>query len=344
MTATTPDTPVADAAPADQRGARLSGARLADLQRRFPVLQVVALAALYGYGLATVTGFGSRRVLDAILVQAALLGLAAAGQTIVVLVGGIDFSIAGLISAGDVVIAQLCGTRHWSALPAILVILGIGLAAGLVNGLISYRFRVEPLIVTLAVSTLLSGLILRWTNASVTGTAPSWLTSLTSPVGETFGLPIPPVVVIWAAVAIVIGVVLTRTRPGRNLYLVGTNQQAAKLALVRVDRVWIGAYVISALLAVCVGVLLVGYSGSGDLTVGDSYLFQSLAAVIVGGTMFGARGDYWRTVLGALVLSVLALLLSAHNLSSADQQMISGGLILAVVALYGRERRLRDRV
>jgi len=66
--------------------------------------------------------------------------------------------------------------------------------------------------------------------------------------------------------------------------------------------------------------------------------------VIVGGTMFGARGDYWRTVLGALVLSVLALLLSAHNLSSADQQMISGGLILAVVALYGRERRLRDRV
>jgi ribose transport system permease protein len=142
----------------------------------------------------------------------------------------------------------------------------------------------------------------------------------------------------------VIGVALTRTRAGRDLYLTGTNPRAARLALVRTGRVWIGAYVVSALLAVCVGVLLAGYSGAADLTIGDNYLFQSLAAVIVGGTMFGARGDYWRTVLGALILSVLVLILSAANLSSAVQQMITGGLILAVTAVYGRERRLRDRV
>jgi ribose transport system permease protein len=312
-------------------------AQLSDWQRRFPLLQIAALVALYAYGLATVDGFGSHRVLYAILINASLLGLAGAGQTIVVLVGGIDFSIAAFISAGDVIIAELCGTYHWSVPAAAAVALAVGAAGGLVNGLLSHRFTVEPLIVTLGVSALVSGLLLKWINGA-------WLGDLTAANGSTFGLAIPPVVLIWALVALVIGLVLTRTRAGRNLYLTGVNQQAAKLALVRVSRTWICAYVASAVLATCVGILLAGYSGSGNVTVGDPYLFQSLAAVIVGGTMFGGRGDYWRTVLGALVLSVVALLLSAAQLPSAEQQMVTGGLILAVVGLYGRERRLRDRI
>ncbi len=93
-----------------------------------------------------------------------------------------------------------------------------------------------------------------------------------------------------------------------------------------------------------VGVLLAGYAGSGNSTLGDPYLFEGLAAVIVGGTAFGARGDYWRTVLGALLLTVLSTVLVGHGYTSADQQIISGLLILAVVAGYGRDPRLRDRV
>lgn len=335
------DTP---AAPETAGGRPPLVAQLSDWQRRFPLLQIVALVALYGYGLATIDGFGSHRVLYAILINASLLGLAGAGQTIVVLVGGIDFSIAAFISAGDVVIAELCGTYHWSVPAAAAVALAVGAAGGLVNGLLSFRFQVEPLIVTLGVSALVSGLLLKWINGAATGVTPAWLGDLTAANGTTFGLAVPPVVLIWALVALVVGLVLTRTRAGRHLYLTGVNQQAAKLSLVRVGRTWICAYVASAVLAVCVGILLAGYSGSGNVTVGDPYLFQSLAAVIVGGTMFGGRGDYWRTVLGALVLSVVALLLSAAQLPSAEQQMITGGLILAVVGLYGRERRLRDRI
>lgn len=319
-------------------------ARLGEWQRRIPLLQILALVVLYGYGLATIDGFGSQRVLYAILINASLLGLAGAGQTIVVLVGGIDFSIAAFISAGNVIIAELCGTEHWSLGAAVAVALAVGVAGGFVNGLVSYRFKVEPLIVTLGVSALLSGLILKWINGAATGVAPAWLGKLTAANGTTLGVTIPPVIVIWAVVALAIGLVLTRTRAGRSLYLTGVNQRAAGLALVRVSRTWICAYVASAVLATCVGILLAGYSGSGNVTIGDPYLFQSLAAVIVGGTMFGGRGDYWRTVLGALVLSVVALLLSANQLSSASQDMITGTLILAVVGMYGRERRLRDRI
>ena len=338
----TTDTAVAD--PATGAGGMPLLHTLTEWQRRFPLFQLLALAALYVYGLSTIEGFGSQRVLYAILVNASLLGLAGAGQTIVVLVGGIDFSIAAFISAGNVIIAELCGTDHWSTGAAMAVALAVGVLGGLVNGVLSYRFKVEPLIVTLGVSALLSGLVLKWINGSATGVAPAWLGRLTAANGTTFGIGIPPVVVIWAVVAIVIGLVLTRTRAGRNLYLTGVNQPAARLALVRVNRTWIYAYVASAVLATCVGILLAGYSGSGNVTIGDPYLFQSLAAVIVGGTMFGGRGDYWRTVLGALVLSVVALLLSANQLSSASQDMITGGLILLVVGLYGRERRLRDRI
>lgn len=201
-------------------------ARLGEWQRRIPLLQILALVVLYGYGLATIDGFGSQRVLYAILINASLLGLAGAGQTIVVLVGGIDFSIAAFISAGNVIIAELCGTEHWSLGAAVAVALAVGVAGGFVNGLVSYRFKVEPLIVTLGVSALLSGLILKWINGAATGVAPAWLGKLTAANGTTLGVTIPPVIVIWAVVALAIGLVLTRTRAGRSLYLTGVNQRA----------------------------------------------------------------------------------------------------------------------
>ena len=99
----------------------------------------------------------------------------------------------------------------------------------------------------------------------------------------------------------------------------------------------------SAVLATLTGIMLVG-EGGGNLGSGDPYLFQALTAVIVGGTMFGGRGDYWRTVLGALILTVVTYLLEAHNFSAGVQEMVYGALIMIVVAAYGRERRIRDRV
>jgi ribose transport system permease protein len=138
--------------------------------------------------------------------------------------------------------------------------------------------------------------------------------------------------------------VLLRTPLGRKLYLAGAGPKAADLAGVRTRRVWTGAYAASALLAGLAGVLLAGYSTGGDTNVGDNYLFPGLAAVIVGGTMMGGRGDYLRTCLGALIVTALTFVISVLNLNSASSSIVFGVLILLVVALYGRERRLRDRV
>ncbi|MFZ0040698.1 MAG: ABC transporter permease [Solirubrobacteraceae bacterium] len=318
--------------------------RAGTIQRRFQLVQIIALVALFEWGTWTVTDFATKQSIYSMLVTASFLGLAGAGQTIVVLVGGIDFSIPAFIALGSMLISQLVGTYHWAFLPALVLIIAIALLLGGANGYISHRFRVPPLVVTLGMASIIIGGLLVWTKGEQTGSAPGFLARLSSLTGTTFGIGIPPVLIIWVVVAVVLGVVLRRTLAGRHLYATGSNPVAAELALVRTRRVWLGTFAASALLAGLLGVLLAGYAGSGSTTLGDPYLFQGLTAVIVGGTAFGARGNYWRTVLGALVLTVLSTVLVGKGYSTADQQILFGLLILVVVAGYGREVRLRDRI
>ncbi len=325
-------------------GARRVLQRVVGLQRDYPIAQVIALVAIFIYGRSSLDGFGSRSSIYAMLILATLLGLAAAGQTVVLLIGGIDFSIPAFIVGGATLMVQLTGTKGWSFGPALILIIVMSATIGGISGYLSHRFRVQPLIVTLAVGSIVLGGILVWAQGLVTGTAPAWLSTFTSPATKTFGLDFPPLVVLWAVVAIVIGVVLHRTVAGRWIYATGSNPRAADLALVPTRRVWTLTFAFSAFMAAMVGILLAGFSGSGDSSIGDPYLFQSLTAVVIGGTAFGARGDYWRTILGTLILTELTTVLIGGGATYATQQILSGVLILVVVALYGRERRVRDRV
>jgi len=336
--------PAAAVAAAAWPAGRRAWARLLRLQRRSPLLQLVLLVALAAYGAATIDGFTARSSVYSMLIIACFLGFAGAGQTIVILLGGIDFSIPAFITGGAILTSELTGTHHWPFGATLALIVVLAVACGAVNGWVAHRFGVQPLIVTLGTGSILAGALLIWINGGATGAAPAWLSTLSSPAGTTVGLPVPPAVVLWALFTVAVGVVLRRTVAGRRVYLTGANPRAAELALVPTRRVWAAAFAVSALCAALVGVLLAGFSGTGDVTIGDPYLFQGLTAVIVGGTMFGGRGDYWRTALGALLLTVLGTILSGLGLRNADQQMLFGALILLVVAGYGREARLRDRV
>lgn len=313
-------------------------------QRRGPLLQLVALVVLFVYGTATIAGFAQEQSIRSMLVLASLLGLAAAGQTLVILIGGLDFSVPGLIVLGATVISQLCGSKGWAFLPAFLVVLVVCGLTGAFVGYVCHRFRITPIIATLATGVLASGGVLVWTSGELTGTAPAFLSDLVAANGTTFGLSISPIVVIWIAFTIVMAVVLHRTRIGRRIYATGASPRAAELALVRTRAVWTGLFSVSAMLSGVVGVLLAGFAGA-DASLGDPYLFQGLTAVIVGGTAFmGTTGDYTYTAIGALILTVLTTIFVGFGWSVAIQQMIFGLLILVVVAGYGRETRLRDRV
>ena len=314
------------------------------LQRRAPVLQLVALVALFLYGAATIDGFSSEITVDSMMVLAALLGLAALGQTLVLILGGIDFSVPGHIAMGAIVVSELYGARGWSGPLAIVLVAVAAALLGAATGWICHRWRIQPLIVTLGIGAISAGAAVAWTQGHLTGAAPPFLTTLTTATGTTLGLSIPPVVALWAFAALAVAVLLHRTAAGRRLYATGANPRAAGLARIATKRVWVFVFAASACLSALTGCLLAGFAGA-DQTVGDPYLFTALTAVIVGGTTFmGARGDYTHTVVGALILTVLTTILVGKGYSQADQQIVFGVLILLVVAGYGRDRRLRDRV
>jgi ribose transport system permease protein len=310
-----------------------------------PALQVAALLVLFVVVAVTIDGFLSQSSLYSVLVLASFLGIAAAGQTLVILIGGIDLSVPALISAANLV-APALGARGWSFGLVTLLVVGAGTSVGALNGYLVRRLTLSPLIVTLASGAIVSGLALAWTrNGFVPGSVPGWLSSFSSPIGETLGIPVPPVVVCWALVAIVLGLVLHRTVTGRHLYATGANPRAAELAGVPTLRIWVGAFALSGASAATVGLLLTGFVGSAQVGLGDPYLFTSLAAVLVGGTsLVGAKGDYWRTALGAAILTLITTLLVGHGADVATQEVVFGLLILLFVGLYGRERRVRDQV
>jgi ribose transport system permease protein len=338
-------TPSSTHAPASAPAGRALTLKLARLQQSLPLAQTAALIVVFAFGAATLDGFSDIRSVKSMLVLAAFLGLAALGQTIVVLLGGLDLSVVGFIALGDVLIAVLVGGHEWSFAAALVLILGISAVVGGLNGYLCARFKLQSIVVTIATGFVVIGVVqVEIANFNAEG-VPEWLQRFSSVTGTTFGIGIPPLVVTWAVVAVIMGFVLSRTVVGRRIYQTGSNPVAADLALVRTRLVWTGAFAFSAVCAASVGILLAGFTGSADATVGEPYLFSSLAAVVVGGnSIIGARGDYWRTVLGALILTVLTTLLLGHGYGTGEQKILFGLAILVVVAAYGRDLRIRDRV
>jgi ribose transport system permease protein len=310
-----------------------------------PALQLAALVALFAITAVSVSGFVTKASLYSDLVLASFLGIAAAGQTIVILIGGIDLSVPSMIGAANLVTPALCA-RGWAPGLVIGFVLTVGTLIGALNGYVVRRLRVSPLIVTLASGAIvLGGALARTKNGFAAGSVPGWLGRFSSPIGHTLGLGIPPVLVVWALIALGLGVVLHRSVTGHHIYATGANPRAAELAGVSTVRIWAGAFALSGASGAAVGILLTGFIGSSSVGIGDPYLFTSLAAVLVGGTsLVGARGDYWRTVLGALILTLVTTILVGHGAGVATQEIVFGILIMVFVGVYGRERRVRDRV
>ena len=313
-------------------------------QAKFPLFQVVALVAVFIYGAISLPGLGSWNSIRSILVLAALVGLASGGQTLLILIGGFDLGVSGFIVAGALTVTALQVKYNIPfGVALLLAVVGSAILGGLA-GYICHRFAINPLVVTLAMGTIAVGVVAVQNNGLVDGNAPQWLNTLAEPVTRTWGLAVPPTIVIWVAVAIVFAVLLYRTRLGRNLFATGANSRAADFALINTRLVWTATFAFSAVASALVGCLIGGFSGTVNSTLGDPYLFQSVVSVIVGGTVFGGPGDYTRTCVGALFLTVLTTVLVGHGASPAFEEIVYGLIILAAIAVYGRQRRLRDRL
>lgn len=271
------------------------------------------------------------------LLLAAPVGVLAAAQTVLMLTRGIDISVAMVATLA----AYVVGSQASNGIAFALVLgLVVGALVGAVNGLVVGIFRVHPLIVTLAMSAILLGLLSQWAQTIFRGgtSAPGFVRTLGG--GSFAGGLIPYNALVWAAVAVLVIVGLRRTGLGRMIYAVGDNPTAARLAGVRSWQVLLLVYAFSGLLAALAGFLIAGQVGSVDLRLAQEFLLPSIAAAVIGGTsLFGGVGSYSGTILGALILSVLDRMLTFLNATQAMKQVVFGMIVLALAWAYAAAQR-----
>lgn len=305
------------------------------LLRDRPLIPLTALLVLLIALLALVRpGILSADWVGATIRAAIPLAILAGCQTLTMLTGGIDLSI-GMIAS---MAAFIMATQTTSQGPAIAILLALVAAAvaGLVNGIGVGVFKVHPLIMTLGLGLVILGLMNVYQLMVVTAgtTIPPiilWLGSGTT-------LPfLPNNLLLFVPLALLIIGGLRFSGYGRLLFAVGDNAVASRLSGVRVWRVLVALYVISALLAAIAGILIAGLVKTASLALVEQSLLPAVAAAVIGGTsIMGGRGGYSGTIVGALILTVLTSLLIAVQVPEAVRQMLFGAIIVAVAAVYTR--------
>jgi ribose transport system permease protein len=288
------------------------------------VVLVVAGAGLYS------ERFRDPGNLTNVLRQTIVLGLLAMGQSLVILAGGIDMSVALIARLSTLIVAVLFGGNQALILPLMALGLAIGAVLGLVNGLIITRVYASPFIVTFGMFSILSGIALAIASSPVGKIPPAYLTLYDASIG-----PLPLSVLGMAGLWALAWLLTSRTRFGRALYAVGGSQRVARLSAINVSRTLVGAYILSGVCSAAGGLFILARTGVGDPKMAEGLDFQSIVAVALGGiSLSGGRGSMLGTLGGVLLLGVVANMFNILQVDSFFQQFILGLVVLITVATY----------
>ncbi len=320
-----------------------SGHLVQRIQDLGPLLGLVLLCIV---GWALNPDFATPANVLNVLTRTAFIGIIAVGMTFVIISGGIDLSVgsmAALIAGAMILLMNGISTSINS--PYLVVTIGIvfalllGAVFGLAHGLLITKGRIEPFIVTLGTLGIFRAYLTYFANGGAI-TLDNAVSDVYSPVyyGSVLGLPIP--IWVFLLTALVGALVLNRTRYGRYVQAIGSNEQVARYAAVEVDRIKILTYVV---LGICVGVATVLYVprlGSASPTTGLLWELEAIASVIVGGTALkGGEGKIAGTVIGAILLSVISNILNLTSIISVYLNAAVQGIVIIIVAFLQRSRR-----
>ncbi|MCM2505255.1 ABC transporter permease [Aureimonas altamirensis] len=304
-------------------------------------LALCAAVALLAIGEILSPGFARGSQIVSLLTVAAILGIVAAGQNLVILGGreGIDLSVGAMISLGAVLAGNVMDGSNGALPLAILASAGVPFLIGLVNGCGITLLRIPPLVMTLGMTAVIQGALVVYSQGVPSGSAAPILSAF---VNRPLILGIPGILFVWAAIAALMLFMLRRTRFGFSVYAIGSNERAAALTGIPVPLVRILLYGLSGFFAGLTGLFVIGYTGTSFISVGNQYVLPSIIAVVIGGTsLAGGTGGYLGTVAGAIVLTLLQSVLITLNLDVWARQIIFGATLLALLLLYGRQRALR---
>jgi ribose transport system permease protein len=302
---------------------------------------LVALVLILVVCRIKINGFFSASNLSSIFLQTSILTVVAMGTCITVMAGdsGLDLSTGSLMIVGAVLGPSLRLFGQESLVFSFLVVMLVGALIGAINGVCIYYLRIPALVMTMAMSGLVAGVMIMITKAQITLDIPQSLSDLTLPVVG----PFRRMVVIVMALVIVMQFLLSRTRVGQYLVLTGNNRDAAKINGLPVAQVAVGAYMASAALSAAAGMLLVGYSGLVHIDMTSSFPMRAMASVFIGGAhAAGGKGSFVGCVVGAMVLVILDSLLIAFNISTGARVFFQGMALLLILFINNRAPRLRQ--
>jgi ribose transport system permease protein len=302
---------------------------LVDRFRRWEASGVlVALVVMCGILAVASPNFFTVSNIPIVLRNASFVGLVALGQTLVLLIGGIDLSIGAAAGLSAVVGALMLTKVGINPYAVFLLTALFGLLLGFFNAAFVAKLRLNPFIVTLASGEIFAGLNLVITQGYPV--RPLGPTFRAVGQGEIYGLPVP--VLIFVGAGLVLWWVLSRTRFGRNIYAVGGNRDAANLVGIRVSRVEFLVFGLAGMFAAMAGILYASRMDAAQPSVGEGWMLSAITAAIIGGTSLrGGEGSVVGTVLGAVLLTVLQNGTVLLNVSGYWQRVIIGSVVLAAV-------------
>jgi ribose/xylose/arabinose/galactoside ABC-type transport system permease subunit len=294
------------------------------------LIVVLLLVAVVVAGFALSDRFGTSRNFMNVLEQAAALGFASLGQALVVIVGGIDLSIGAIVTASTLLMAGVVDLHPALMIPMIFGTLLFGATIGFLNGYVTLKTGVHPLIVTLGTASILNGAVLIYT-LQPTGGVPYWFEEFAY--GRLGIVPISGLVMLLCFA--LVWIFLRYTETGRAFYAVGGSPEAARLTGIRSDRIILMAYSASGFFAAMAGAYFVSRTGVGDPRVGDPITLASITPVILGGLILGGgKGNILGVLLGVFLISLLSNLLNYMNVSTFIQWVIQGLIIIFAVSIY----------
>jgi len=265
--------------------------------------------------------------------QAAIVCVAAFGMTMVIVSGGIDLSVGSIVALGTVVTALLL-RADTGPLAAAIGAVAVCAFCGLVNGALITGLRVVPFIVTLGTMLLVRGAAKGLADERRIEAPLTWLNDLLRTAGGGRGLLVPWGLWITAFLAVLVAATLMYTRFGRHLFAIGSNERAAHLCGVRVDRCKVTVYTVAAALAGVAGVMEFSKLSVGDPTVAVGLELDVIAAVIIGGgSLLGGKGSVIGTLAGAGIMAVIQIGCSQYGLPNWVQQIVTGAIIVFAVGL-----------
>ncbi|WP_182086353.1 ABC transporter permease [Aureimonas sp. ME7] len=315
---------------AETLAAPAAGTALRARLSRYGIL--LFLVAVIVLGAVAAPGFLSGANVSNMLLQLAPLGIVVIGQTFVILVRGLDLSVASVMATAAVTATAFTGRD--SDVPAIFAVaIAIGALVGLANGWLVTRRRVSPFLATLATMIVLQGARFAWTQGAPSGNAPPFFRLVGA--GTVAGIPYALFFLI--AIAAVAAVALHRTGFGRRVYITGGNPVTAHLVGIRADLVTLLAYVASGVCAAVAGLVLAGFVGVVDNFVGRGFELDSIVAAVVGGiALSGGRGTIAGALTGAAILVAISNLVVMLGLPVQMQIILKGVVIIAAAGFYVR--------